>query len=189
MRIGPITDLCASVASRDGKISRRGEDEYKVMRARSLPSYRPAVAWAMAVVMVLASLPVNLAQAAMVTTDQVIEDSTAADDRARVMDFMAREDVRQELQALGVDPDEASRRTASLSDEEIRQIAGRLDELPAGQSGAEVLALVLVLGILFLIGYWFVSAVSTTARYIKLILKEIFELESAVKPSSSESQT
>ena len=70
--------------------------------------------------MLLASLPANLAQAAMVTTDQVIEDSTAADDRARVMDFMARKDVRQELQALGVDADEATQRAANLSDQEIR---------------------------------------------------------------------
>ena len=82
----------------------------QVMRKKSPPRYRPALAMVMAIVMLLASLPVNLAQAAMVTTDQVIEDSTAAHERARVMDFMAREDVRQELQALGVDPDEASQR-------------------------------------------------------------------------------
>ena len=34
---------------------------------------------------------------------------------------------------LGVDPEEAARRIASLSDEEVQQIAGRLDELPAGE--------------------------------------------------------
>ncbi len=119
------------------------------MRKISPPQYRPAVAMVMAIVMLLASLPMNLAQAAMVTTDQVIEDSTAADDRARVMDFMAREDVRQELKALGVDPDEASRRAVTLSDEEIWQIAGRLDELPAGQDwNTGILAGVVLLYIL-----------------------------------------
>lgn len=161
----------------------------QVMRKRSPTQYRPAVALAMAVVMLLASLPANLAQAAMVTTDQVIEDSMVADERARVMDFMARQDVRQELQALGVDPDEATRRTANLSDQEIRQIAGRLDQLPAGQDAGAVLALVLGLGILFLIGYWFVSVISTTARNITIILKEIFEREPAAEPSPSDSQT
>ncbi len=89
------------------------------MRKKSSPQYRPAVALAMAVAMLLAWLPANLAQAAMVTTDQVIEDSKAADDRARVMDFMARKDVRQELRALGVDPDEATWRAANLPYQEI----------------------------------------------------------------------
>ncbi len=123
------------------------------MRKISPPQYRPAVAMVMAIVMLLASLPMNLAQAAMVTTDQVIEDSTAADDRARVMDFMAREDVRQELQALGVDPDEAARRATTLSDDEIRQIAGRLDELPAGQEEGviQVLGVTMVISLIILL--------------------------------------
>ncbi len=133
------------------------------MRKRS-PPYRSAVALAMAFVMLLASLPVNLAQAAMVTTDQVIEDSTVADDRARVMDFMAREDVRRELETLGIDPDEAARRTASLSDEEIRQIAGRLDQLPAGQDWntgvlvgvvlADIFVIIILVAIIY--GVWWV---------------------------------
>ncbi len=133
----------------------------QAMRKISPPQYRLAVAMVMAIVMLLASLPMNLAQAAMVTTDQVIEDSTAADDRARVMDFMAREDVRQELQDLGVDPDEASRRATTLSDDEIRQIAGRLDELPAGQEELLIgMLLIFIVGIIFLTIYgiwWIIS--------------------------------
>ena len=35
--------------------------------------------------------------------------------------------------ALGVDPEEARARVASLSDREIGQIAGQIDRLPAGQ--------------------------------------------------------
>ena len=35
--------------------------------------------------------------------------------------------------ALGVDPEEAQARVASLSDREIGQIAGQIDRLPAGQ--------------------------------------------------------
>ncbi len=111
------------------------------MRKKSPPQYRPTVAMVMAIVMLLGSLPVNLAEAAMVTTDQMIDDTTAPDDRARVMNFMAREDVRREFETLGIDPDEAARRTAALSDDEIRQIAGRLDELPAGQGWNNGLAI------------------------------------------------
>ena len=57
------------------------------------------------------------------------------------------------MEALGVDRDEALARLASLSDREVQQIAGKLDELPAGQSflagvlvvaGAVLIALVIL---------------------------------------------
>ncbi len=93
------------------------------------------VAVAMAMLMAMTSMPIGVAKAEMVTTDQVIERSDPAEDRTRVMDFMLREDVQQQLTTLGVDPEEAARRVASLSDEEIQGIAGRLEELPAGEGG------------------------------------------------------
>ncbi len=96
------------------------------------------VAAAMAILMAMTSMPIGIANAEMVTTDQIIEDSSATDDRARVTDFMLREDVQQQLTLLGVDPEEAARRVASLSDEEIQQIAGRLEELPAGEGGVGI---------------------------------------------------
>jgi len=92
-----------------------------------------AMAVCMAIVMLMTSLPFNFARAAMVTTDQVVAQAEVDSDRARVIRFMAREDVRQQLEALGIDPDEATRRTESLSDDEIQQIAERMDELPAGR--------------------------------------------------------
>ncbi len=94
---------------------------------------RRSLAVGMAVLMAVTTLPMGLAQAKMVTTDQVIEQSAPSDNRAQVRDFLMREDVRQQLTQLGVDPEEAARRVAGLSDEEIQQIAGRLDELPAGE--------------------------------------------------------
>ena len=93
------------------------------------------VAAAMAVLMAMASMPIGIANAEMVTTDTVIQQYNSTEDRTLVMDFMLREDVQQQLTLLGVDPEEAARRVASLSDEEIRQIAGRLEELPAGEGG------------------------------------------------------
>ncbi len=94
-----------------------------------------AVAAAMALLMAMTSMPIGVAQAEMVTTDQVIEQVNPPEDRTRVMDFMLRDDVQQQLTILGVDPEEAARRVASLSDEEIQQIAGRLEEMPAGEGG------------------------------------------------------
>ncbi len=116
------------------------------------------IALAMVVVMLATSLPMSFARAAIVTTDEVVAAQAADDDRARVIQFMAREDVRRQIEALGIDPDEAAQRTESLSDEEIQQIAGRLDELPAGQSAmvaviVAALALFLLLVVTDLLGY------------------------------------
>ena len=103
-----------------------------------LKDVRRTLAVGLAILMAMTTLPMGLAQAKMVTTDQVIEQSTSSDDRAQVRDFLMREDVQQQLALLGVDPDEAAERVAGLSDEEIQQIVGQLDDLPAGEGGLGV---------------------------------------------------
>ena len=45
---------------------------------------------------------------------------------------LARDDVRQAMIRLGVDPVQASVRVASLSDAELAQVNERLESLPAG---------------------------------------------------------
>ncbi len=115
----------------------------------SMKGSKRVVAVAMATLMAVTSMPIGVAKAEMVTTDQVIEQVNPPEDHTRVMDFMLRDDVQQQLTTLGVDPEEAARRVASLSDEEIQQIAGRLEELPAGQNG--VAAVVGVILIIFLV--------------------------------------
>ena len=100
--------------------------------------FKKFVAIAMATLMVMNVAPIGLAQAKMVTTDQVLEQADPNNDRERVESFLLREDVQSQLVLLGIDPEEAASRVASLSDEEIQQIAGRLDELPAGEGGVGV---------------------------------------------------
>ncbi len=87
----------------------------------------------MAAVMFVVSVPVGIANAALISTEQVVEREATAEDRTRVMDFMAREDVRAQMIELGVDPAIAVARVAGLSDAEIGDIAGRIDLMPAGQ--------------------------------------------------------
>ena len=87
----------------------------------------------MAVVMVWASLVPSVAHAALVTTEQAIAGTENAGDRARVMEFLSRGDVQNQMKELGIQPAEAMARVTSLSDAEIANIAGRLDELPAGK--------------------------------------------------------
>ncbi|MDH3473339.1 MAG: PA2779 family protein [Rhodospirillales bacterium] len=119
---------------------------------KSLCHSLKATALFMALVMAATSLPINLARAAMVGTDTVIERAIQADDRARVMEFVAREEVRRQMIDLGVDPDEAMRRVMGLSDAEIQQIAGNLDQLPAGEGalGVVIGAILIVLLVLLI---------------------------------------
>ena len=93
-----------------------------------------AIALTMTLVLLIGSLPLGVAQAALITTDQVIGDQAIGEqERRKVGAFMQRQDVRDQMIAFGVDPEEAQTRVASLSDREIRQIAGQIDRLPAGQ--------------------------------------------------------
>jgi hypothetical protein len=92
------------------------------------------IALAMAAALFVTSLPIGAARAGLVTTEQLVEQRTAASDRERLAAILLRDDVRQQMEALGVDRDEAIARLASLSDQEVQQIAGRVDELPAGEN-------------------------------------------------------
>lgn len=104
-----------------------------------LRRYSRFVALPLAALMMAVSMPLGAAQAALVSTDQIIDKSEVAADRAQVASFLARDDVRRNLQAMGVDPDEAAARVAVMTDAEVRQVAARIDELPAGQDVAVAL--------------------------------------------------
>ncbi|HSS64349.1 MAG TPA: PA2779 family protein [Gammaproteobacteria bacterium] len=91
------------------------------------------------------------AQAAMVPTDQVIDQTSADSDRERVRSFLAREDVQRQMETLGVDPDDAAARVAGLSDAEVQKIVNKLDELPAGQDAIGAILGVLVIILLVLL--------------------------------------
>ena len=114
--------------------------------------FKKLVATAMAVLMVMSVAPIGLAQAKMVTTDQVLEHADQGSDQKRVESFILREDVQRQLVLLGINPEEAASRVASLSNGEIQQIAGRLDELPAGEGavGAVVGAILIIFLVLLI---------------------------------------
>lgn len=72
------------------------------------------------------------AYAGMVGTGAVIDQQQAVVERGRLLAALDREEVRQQLITLGVDPQAAQQRVASLSDEELRSVTGHMQELPAG---------------------------------------------------------
>ena len=114
--------------------------------------FKKLVATAMTVLMVMNVAPIGLAQAKMVTTDQILEHADPGSDRERVESFILREDVQRQLVLQGINPEEAASRVASLSNGEIQQIAGRLDELPAGEGGVgAVVGAILIIFLVLLI--------------------------------------
>jgi hypothetical protein len=79
------------------------------------------------------SLP---ASAAVISTQQVMAIETRDAQISELQARLARDDVRQALVELGVDPQQAHARVASLSELELAQLGGQLDSLPAGGNGA-----------------------------------------------------
>ncbi|MGH8640677.1 MAG: PA2779 family protein [Burkholderiales bacterium] len=69
--------------------------------------------------------------------------------RDQVTSFLERSDVRDRMQALGVDPDAARTRVAALSDDEVAALVDQLDQLPAG--GSDVLTAVVVVFLILVI--------------------------------------
>jgi len=89
----------------------------------------------LAVLMMLISAPWTTVSAALVTTDQVISRTdTVSADREKIAHFLQQDAVRKQLTAMGVQPAEVEARVAALSPNELAQIAGRIDQMPAGQS-------------------------------------------------------
>jgi len=84
-------------------------------------------------------------QAAIVATDAAL----AAAQRDRVATLLGRADVRAQLEAHGVRPANVQARVAALTDEEVAQLAGQLDRLPAGGEGI-IGALVIVFLVLLI---------------------------------------
>jgi hypothetical protein len=86
-----------------------------------------------------------VAQAGLIGTLQAVEAGTRAEDLATVNAALARDQVREQFVALGVEPAEVESRLAALTDPELRMLAGQVAEAPAG---ADALA---VIGIVFLV--------------------------------------
>ena len=103
------------------------------------------LAWLLS--LMLAILPVLPAHAAMVGTDEILNQQQApADDR--LQQFLDREDTRAQLQEWGVSAEWVETRLNSLTDAELARIHSELDNLEAGGS---ILGILLIIFIVFVI--------------------------------------
>ncbi|HEY5900191.1 MAG TPA: PA2779 family protein [Burkholderiales bacterium] len=84
-------------------------------------------------------------QAAMLATDSALGGAQ----REQVNRLLERADVQAKLQSFGVKVDDVKARVAALTDDEVSQLASKIDALPAGGDGI-IGAIVLVFIILLL---------------------------------------
>jgi len=85
-------------------------------------------------VLVLGSLLVApmAAIAGIVSTEQLTAQSRTDAERAKVQAFLDRANAAGQLQALGVNGVDAQTRVSALSDDEVHELSGKIDSLPAG---------------------------------------------------------
>ncbi|WLI89530.1 PA2779 family protein [Massilia sp. R2A-15] len=74
------------------------------------------------------------AQAALISTEQVVAAGAAQQARVKVAAALQRAEVLAALGKYGISAEEAQARTAALSDAEAVSVAQQIDTLPAGGS-------------------------------------------------------
>ena len=91
-------------------------------------------------------------QAGMIGVDEALAAQRQAE-RGKLQGFLARADVQRELAVLGVGPAAAAERANALTDDEVQQLAGRIDSLPAGAeiSTAGLLLVLIVILLIFML--------------------------------------
>jgi hypothetical protein len=105
-----------------------------------MKSFKQLISSCLIVCIAAAGFPMT-AQANIIATDEIMSPA-ATSNRDRVNAFLAREDVSQAMLGQGVSALAATERVKAMSDSEVAQLAGRIDQAPAGGE---------VLGILFTI--------------------------------------
>jgi hypothetical protein len=105
-----------------------------------MKSFKQLISSCLIVCIAAAGFPMT-AQASIIATDEIMSPA-ATSNRDRVNAFLAREDVSQAMLGQGVSALAATERVKAMSDSEVAQLAGRIDQAPAGGE---------VLGILFTI--------------------------------------
>ncbi|OGI63820.1 MAG: hypothetical protein A2W18_09120 [Candidatus Muproteobacteria bacterium RBG_16_60_9] len=82
--------------------------------------------------------------AAVIGTEAVVSAQQAEFDRTRVQSLLGRAEIKQQLLAAGVDPSQVSERVDALNDNEVHQLAAKIDQLPAGGDALGVLVFVFI---------------------------------------------
>ena len=106
-------------------------------------------------VVAMMALSFQTARAGMIGTEQAAADAGASNQRSLIMSVLDRAETAAQLQAQGIDPQMARQRVASMTDQEVQQLAGDIQTAPAGASlhlGGWV-AVVLIAGLIWYFAY------------------------------------
>ena len=98
--------------------------------------------------------PMQFAQAGMIGTEQVASAASQAD-RNTVLQFLGRPEVASQLQSLGVDGARAQDRVAAMTDQEVQQLAGKIQNMPVGADDTGTIILVLIIAAAVVWWVWF----------------------------------
>jgi uncharacterized protein YbjT (DUF2867 family) len=85
------------------------------------------------------------------STELILGTPVAVSSQDKVSQFVARDDVAEAFEKLGVDPKIIELKVASLSDEEASTIASKIDTLPAGGDAGSIIGAVVFIFIVLLI--------------------------------------
>jgi hypothetical protein len=98
-------------------------------------------------------LQTSVVMAEIVPTDQLAAPNQTEVEKAKVQAFMDRADVKDRLQALGVNELSAKDRVAAMTDQEVHAMAQKIDSMPAGGtlSNNDLLLVLVIVLILLLI--------------------------------------
>ena len=105
------------------------------------------LAWFLSAMLVL--MPMMPVQAAMIGTDQIINQTNSNQTQEKLQQFLDREATQKHLHAWGVSPDWVKERVNNLTDMELARINQEIDNLNAG--GESILGILLLIFIVFVI--------------------------------------
>jgi hypothetical protein len=84
------------------------------------------------------------AQAEIIDTPAVLGATTRQEQMQKLQDTLARQDVANQLEQLGVSAEMVSERVDAMTDAELQAFATRLDQAPAGGDGFALVGVVFV---------------------------------------------
>ena len=90
--------------------------------------------------------------AGVIGTQTLLDAEQSTGSLERVEAFLARDRVRDQMIAFGVDPEEVQQRVSALTQEELNLLDGQLETLPAGGLLAVIGVVFVVLLVLELVG-------------------------------------
>ena len=87
----------------------------------------------------------GIAEARLISTFAAVESQQRAQDLATINATLARKEVREQFAAMGIDAAQAEKRIAAMTDSELRTMADKMQNLPAGGDFLAVLGVAFVI--------------------------------------------